>query len=309
VETLRTPDDRFLGLPDFDLAPHYVDVASGEQGGVDRLRVHYVDEGAADAAETVVCLHGEPSWAFLYRKMVPVLVRAGLRVVVPDLVGFGRSDKPSSRRDHTYARHVEWLRAALFDGLALRDVTLVGQDWGGLLGLRLVAEHPDRFRRVVAANTGLPTGDDRMSDAFFAWQRFSQEVPELPVGRIVRSGTLLGIAEDVAAAYDAPFPDERYKEGPRQMPALVPTRPDDPASEANRRAWATLREFDRPFLCAFSDGDPITRGAQRRFIDAVPGAAGVDHVTISEAGHFLQEDKGEELAAAVVAFVGRTASG
>jgi haloalkane dehalogenase len=268
--------------------------------------VHLVDEGRPNASETVVCLHGEPSWSFLYRKVIPVLAESGHRVVVPDLVGFGRSDKPTARADHTYARHVEWLRAALFDELGLGDLTLVCQDWGGLLGLRLVAEHPDRFRRVVAANTGLPTGEERMSDAFFAWQRFSQEVPELPVGRIVRGGTVLGLAKEVVAAYDAPFPDERFKEGPRQMPALVPTRPDDPAAEANRRAWASLRDFDRPFLCAFSDGDPITAGAERQFVEAVPGAAGLDHVTIAGAGHFLQEDKGEELAAVVAAFISST---
>jgi haloalkane dehalogenase len=306
VDVLRTPDDRFAGLPEFGFAPHYVVVPSGETEGIDTLRVHYLDEGPRDAPETVVCLHGEPSWSFLYRKVVRVLTAAGHRVVVPDLVGFGRSDKPTRRTDHTYARHVEWLRAALFDELALSGITLVGQDWGGLLGLRLVAEHPDRFRRVVVANTGLPTGDQGMTDAFLAWQRFSQEVPELPVGRIVRGGTLLGLADDVAAAYDAPFPDERYKEGARQMPALVPTRPDDPAAEANRRAWAALREFDRPFLCAFSDGDAITRGADRQFIDAVPGAAGQEHVTIEGAGHFLQEDKGEELGAAIAAWVART---
>jgi haloalkane dehalogenase len=306
VDVLRTPDDRFAGLPEFGFAPHYVVVPSGETEGIDTLRVHYLDEGPRDAPESVVCLHGEPSWSFLYRKVVRVLTAAGHRVVVPDLVGFGRSDKPTRRTDHTYARHVEWLRAALFDELALSGITLVGQDWGGLLGLRLVAEHPDRFRRVVVANTGLPTGDQGMTDAFLAWQRFSQEVPELPVGRIVRGGTLLGLADDVAAAYDAPFPDERYKEGARQMPALVPTRPDDPAAEANRRAWAALREFDRPFLCAFSDGDAITRGADRQFIDAVPGAAGQEHVTIEGAGHFLQEDKGEELGAAIAAWVART---
>ncbi|HTX63332.1 MAG TPA: haloalkane dehalogenase, partial [Acidimicrobiales bacterium] len=171
---------------------------------------------------------------------------------------------------------------------------------------RLVAEHPEHFRRVVAANTGLPTGDARMPDAFFAWQRFSQDVPELPVGGIVRRGTVGTLPDDVVAAYEAPFPDERYKEGPRQMPALVPTRPDDPAADANRRAWARLRDFDRPFLCAFSDGDPITRGADRQFLEAVPGAAGQPHVTIEGAGHFLQEDKGTELADVVVAFVART---
>ena len=307
MRVLRTPDERFDELPGFPFAPHYLDVPSGDtdEGGVEALRVHHLDEGPNDG-ETVLCLHGEPSWSFLYRKMVPVLSAAGLRVVAPDLVGFGRSDKPADRRDYTYARHVEWMRAALFDGLDLRDVTLVCQDWGGLIGLRLVAEHPERFRRVAVANTGLPTGDERATEAFMNWQRFSQEAPTLPVGRIVDGGTVTELPPEVVAAYDAPFPDESYKEGARQFPALVPTRPDDPASEANRRAWKVLRTFDRPLLCAFSDADPITRGADRQFTRSVPGASGQPHVTISGAGHFLQEDKGEELARVVVDFIDRT---
>jgi haloalkane dehalogenase len=198
------------------------------------------------------------------------------------------------------------MRAALFDEVGLTGLTLVGQDWGGLIGLRLVAEHPDRFRRVVAANTGLPTGDTDMGEAFMAWQKFSQEVPELPVGRIVRGGCVTDVAPEVVAAYDAPFPDESFKEGARQFPVLVPTRPDDPAAEANRRAWEVLRRFDKPFLCAFSDRDPITHGADRLFLDQVPGAAGRDHTTIAGGGHFLQEDQGEDLARTVVAFVAAT---
>ena len=224
-------------------------------------------------------------------------------MVAPDLVGFGRSDKPDDRADYTYARHVEWMRAALFDQLGLSDLTLVGQDWGGLIGLRLVAEHPDRFRRVVAANTGLPTGDMDMGEAFLAWQRFSQEAPELPVGRIVAAGCTSSPSEEVVAAYDAPFPDEIYKEGARQFPLLVPTRPDDPASEANRRAWEILKTFDKPFLCAFSDADPITKGADALFLAEVPGTRGQEHPTISGAGHFLQEDSGPALADAVIDFV------
>jgi haloalkane dehalogenase len=321
VRVLRTPDERFIGLPGFGFAPHYVEVPSGdpvdggaeddgaletEEGRVATIRVHYLDEGPEHAPDTVVLLHGEPSWSYLYRSMIRPLVTAGHRVVVPDLVGFGRSDKPADRRDYTYARHVEWLRAALFDRLDLRDLTLVGQDWGGLLGLRLVAEHPARFRRVVVANTGLPTGDRPLTDAFDSWRRFSQEVPELPISQIVDGGTATTLSSDVLAAYDAPFPDERFKEGARQFPVLVPVTPDDPASEANRRAWTVLRTFDRPLLCAFSDGDPITRGAERQFLEEVPGAAGQPHVTIEGAGHFLQEDRGEELAAAIVDFIRRT---
>lgn len=313
MDVLRTPDDRFEGLADFELAAHYVTVPAGTPDGgstgaeaTTPLRVHYLDEGPAGADDVVVCLHGEPSWSYLYRVLARDLARAGHRVVAPDLIGFGRSDKPASRSDHTYARHVAWQRAALFDELDLAGVTLVCQDWGGLIGLRLVAEHPERFRRVVVANTGLPTGDRPMSDAFFSWQRYSQEVPELPVSRIVRGGTVNGISDEVAAAYDAPFPDERFKEGARQMPALVPTRPDDPAAEANRRAWEVLGRFDRPFLCAFSDSDPITAGGDRIFRTHVPGAADQEHVTITGAGHFLQEDRGAQLASVVRAFIDRT---
>jgi len=302
VETLRTPDDRFDGLPGYDFEPHYVEVPDGDGGS---LRMHYLDEGPA-GGEVLLLMHGEPSWSYLYRKMIPVLVGAGLRCVAPDLMGFGRSDKPASRHDYTYERHVAWTRAGLFDTLDLTGVTLVCQDWGGLIGLRLVGEHPDRFARVVAANTGLPTGDRPLGDAFEAWRKFSQEVPELPVGQIVAGGCVTPIGADVIAAYDAPFPDESFKEGARQFPALVPSRPDDPAAPANRLAWETLERFDRPWLLAFSDGDPITKGTDRVLLDRVPGAANRDHVTIEGAGHFLQEDKGEELAGEVAKFVAGT---
>jgi haloalkane dehalogenase len=225
-----------------------------------------------------------------------------VRVVAPDLIGFGRSDKPAAREDYTYQRHVDWT-LALLDQLDLREVTLVCQDWGGLIGLRLVAEHAERFARVVAANTFLPTGDRRPPDAFFAWQKFSQEVPELPVGRIVSGGCATPLATEVVAAYDAPFPEERYKAGARQFPLLVPARPDDPASAPNRAAWEKLARFERPFLTAFSDGDPITRGADRYLQKQIAGAAGQPHVTIAGGGHFLQEDRGEELAEVVARFV------
>jgi haloalkane dehalogenase len=251
----------------------------------------------------VLLLHGEPSWSYLYRHMIPALVDAGLRAVAPDLVGFGRSDKPAQRSDYTYARHVRWLTAHVLDGLGLHDVTLVGQDWGGLIGLRLVAAHPDRFARVVAANTFLPTGDRHPGDAFLAWQRFSQEVPELPVGRIVNGGCTTDLDPTVIAAYDAPFPDERYKEGARQFPVLVPTSPEDPEAGPNRAAWESLRRFERPLLCAFSDSDPITRGADRVLRELIPGAAGQRHTTIIGGGHFLQEDRGPELAEVIAAFV------
>jgi haloalkane dehalogenase len=238
--------------------------------------------------------------------MIPGLVANGYRVVAPDLVGFGRSDKPADRTDYTYERHVEWMRSALFDRLGLEGITLVCQDWGGLIGLRLVAAEPERFHRVVAANTGLPTGDAPASEAFLGWQRFSQEVPEMPIGGIIGFGTTTDLSPEVVAAYDAPFPDESYKEGARQFPLLVPTTADNPSSGANRQAWTALQQFERPFLCAFSDSDPITKGADRTFLDVVPGCRDQKHVTIEGAGHFLQEDRGERLAEAVIEFINQT---
>ena len=303
MEFLRTPDDRFEGLPDFPFEPHYVEVPAGD--GTTTARLAYVDEGPANG-EVVLLLHGEPSWSFLYRHMIPVLTGAGLRVIAPDLIGFGRSDKPTRRTDCSYQSHLDWLRAAVFDQLDLTDITLVCQDWGGLLGLRLVGEHPERFARVVAANTFLPTGDRDPGDAFLAWQRFSQETPQFPVGAIIDGGCTTSLAPEVVAGYDAPFPDETYKEAARQFPLLVPTSPDDPASGPNRLAWETLRTFDRPFLCAFSDGDPITAGADRVLRTDIPGAQGQAHTTIEGGGHFLQEDRGPGLAAVVVELIRAT---
>ena len=299
MEVLRTPDERFARLPDFAFAPRYVDLPDGD-GGV--LRVHYLDEGPR-RTPPILLMHGEPSWSFLYRKMIPVLVDAGLRAIAPDLVGCGRSDKPASRDDYTYQRHVDWMSAFL-EALDLTGTTLVGQDWGGLIGLRLVAEQPERFARVVAANTFLPTGERDPGDAFRAWQRFSQETPVFDVGRIVNGGCTTDLDAEVIAAYDAPFPSEEFKAGVRQFPLLVPTTPDDPASLANRRAWSTLRSWTKPFLTAFSDQDPITAGADRVLRAEIPGCQGQPHTTIEGAGHFLQEDRGEQLAAVVVAFVG-----
>jgi haloalkane dehalogenase len=294
MEVLRTPDARFAGLPGFPFEPHYVDVPDGDGGS---LRVHYLDEGDGPP---VLLMHGEPSWSFLYRHMIPPLVEAGFRCVAPDLVGFGRSDKPASRADYTYQRHVDWMRAALFDRLDLRGATFFGQDWGGLIGLRLVAEHPDRFERVVIGNTGLPTGDAPATDAFMAWRKFSQETPVFDVGFIVSGGSKRGLAAEEVAAYNAPFPDDTFTAGARAFPLLVPISPDDPAVPANRAAWEVLERWDKPFLCAFSDGDPITAGGERTFLRRVPGAR---QVTIEGAGHFLQEDKGPELAGVIAGFV------
>nr|WP_085977907.1 haloalkane dehalogenase [Saccharomonospora marina] len=299
VRLLRTPEDRFADLPDFDYPALYADVDHPVHGIV---RIGYVEAGPPDGP-TVLLLHGEPSWSFLYRKLLPVLADAGLRAIAADLVGFGRSDKPAEVADHTYARHVEWMRAFAFDALDLRGLTLVGQDWGGLIGLRLVAEHPDRFAGVVAANTGLPTGDHDMPAVWWEFHDAVQNAPVLDVARFVQSGCVRELTEAERAAYDAPFPNETYKAGPRAMPGLVPTTPDDPATEANRRAWQTLSTLELPFLCAFSDRDPITGAMAPILRRRMAGAEGRQHPTITGAGHFLQEDAGERLAEVVVDFV------
>ena len=295
MKTLRTPDDRFADLPGYPFAPHYLEVPDTEGG---RLRIHYIDEGGPDA-EPVLLMHGEPSWSYLYRKMIPPIVGAGLRAVAPDLVGFGRSDKPAARGDYTYERHVAWMQSFL-DEAGVAGINLVCQDWGGLIGLRLVAANPERFSRVVAANTGLPTGDRAMGEAFLAWRQFSLNADEFNVGQIVQGGCRTALPEEVVAAYDAPFPDDSFKEGARVFPSLVPVAPDDPSAEPNRQAWEVLQRFDRPFLTAFSDGDPITRGGDSVFHKLILGAKGQPHTTIEGAGHFLQEDRGEELARVVV---------
>jgi len=300
MDRVRTPEQRFSDLPDFAFEAKFADVT--DPTGGEPLRMAYLDEGRSDG-DTVLLLHGEPSWSYLYRFMIPGLVDAGHRVIAPDLVGFGQSDKPSNREEYTYARHVEWTRELLFDRLQLADVTFFGQDWGSLIGLRLVAEHPDRFARVAIGNGGLPTGEERVNDAFKAWQDFSQTTPEMHIGNIVSGGCTTRLAAPVVAAYDAPFPDETFKEGARQFPKLVPTSPEDPAHDANVAAWDVLARFQKPFLCAFSDGDPITKGGDRGFLERVPGARGQPHTTIAGAAHFLQEDAGEELADVLVSYI------
>ncbi|CAB1083874.1 haloalkane dehalogenase [Alkalispirochaeta odontotermitis] len=298
MKILRTPDECFSNLTDYPFDPNYEEVSDADRGS---LRMHYVDEGSRDA-DPVLLMHGEPSWSYLYRKMIPTINRAGYRAVAPDLVGFGRSDKPSQRSDYTYQRHVDWAQAWL-DALDLQHITLVCQDWGGLIGLRLVADNPNRFIRVVAANTGLPTGDTPISEAFLKWRKFSIEVPDFDVGAIIAMGCQKPLTDSVSAAYNAPFPDDSYKAGARIFPSLVPIAPDDPASPANRKAWEVLSKFEKPFLTAFSDGDPITRGGERIFQKRIPGAKVQPHTTIEGGGHFLQEDCGEELARVVVDFI------
>lgn len=299
MDRLTTPDDRFLDLPDFPFAPHYADVA--DPTGGPPLSMAYLDEGPRDG-RVVVLLHGEPTWSYLYRTMIPALTAHGLRAVAPDLIGFGRSDKPSRRTDHSYARHVAWTAELLIDRLQLSDITLFAQDWGSLIGLRLVGENPERFAKIAIGNGFLPTGDERTNDAFRAWQDFSQSTPEFKVGNIVKGGCVQPMDPSVVHAYDAPFPDDSYKEGPRVFPTLVPTTPDDPAHDANVAAWRVLSAWTKPFLTCFSDGDPITRGADRKLISLIPGTKDQPHQVIEGAGHFLQEDQGPALGALVATF-------
>lgn len=294
MRVLRSPEDRFTALPDFPYQPAYAEL--GE------VRMAYVEAGPADGP-VVLLLHGEPSWSFLYRHVLAVLAGAGIRAVAPDLVGFGRSDKPAEVGDHTFARHVEWLRAFVFDAMDLRDVTVVGQDWGGLLGLRLAAEHADRVAGIVAANTGLPTGEFAMPEVWWQFRRAVQSAPTLDIARFVQSGCRSTLPAEVRAAYDAPFPDESFKAGPRAMPGLVPVSVADPASAANRAAWEVLRRWDKPFLTAFGDSDPITGPMAPILRGLIPGARGQHHQTLTGAGHFLQEDAGERLGEIVAEFV------
>ena len=301
MQILRTPDDRFVNLRDWPYEPHYTEIRHDENA----LRIAHVDAGPHDAKDVVLCMHGEPSWAYLYRKMIPVFTGAGHRVIAPDLVGFGRSDKPGATSDYTYERHVEWMSQWLTIN-DFRHLTLVCQDWGGLIGLRLLTAFPDRFDRLVVANTFLPIGDRPPSDAFMAWRKYSQETPNFNVGRIVEGGCARKpLDPDVVAAYDAPFPDDTFKAGARAFPALVPISPDDPSSKANQAAWKVLENFRKPVLTAFSDSDAITRGGDRAFQQRVPGSSGQAHTTIVNGGHFLQEDAGEELARVVNEFIAR----
>lgn len=298
MQKLRTSDEFFKNLPGYAFKPNYIEVDDFEDG---KLRMHYVDEGPKDG-EIVLMLHGEPSWSYLYRKMISPISAAGYRVVAPDLIGFGRSDKPTEQDSYTFQRHLDWLKNIITQ-LDLTNITLVCQDWGGLLGLRMVAEHPDRFARVCAANTMLPTGDHSPGEAFAKWKAFSQEVETFPAAGIIKGATTTKLSEEVLAAYDAPYPDESFKAGARKFPLLVPVTPDDPASAVNRAAWVVLKQYKKPFLTAFSDSDPVTAGGDKLMQSLIPGCKGQSHTTIVNGGHFLQEDQGEKLAEVILAFM------
>ncbi|MFX1324545.1 MAG: haloalkane dehalogenase [Promethearchaeota archaeon] len=293
MELLRTPDDRFENLPDFPFDPHYKEI--------DKIRIHYVDEGPKDA-EVILLMHGEPSWSYLYRHMIPILVKAGFRTIAPDLVGFGRSDKPTKKEDHTYAKHVKWMTDLVKD-LDLTNITLFCQDWGSLIGLRVVIENQERFQRIVLSNGGLPTGEQGMTEAFLTWRKFSRESPKFDVGRLIQGATIKQLTKEEQYAYDAPFPDDSYKAGVRILPSLVPISTDDPEHKANKKAGAQFRKWEKPFLTAFSDSDPVTRGGDRYWQQNIPGAKGQNHTTVENAGHFLQEDKGPELANIIIDFI------
>lgn len=290
---LRTPEERFAHVPDFPYTPHYTEV-----GG---LRIAFIDEGPRDAP-IVLLMHGEPTWSFLYRKMIPVFLAAGFRVIAPDLVGFGRSDKPATKRDYSYMNHVQWM-SAWVEANDLRHMSLFCQDWGSLVGLRVVAEMPERFDRIVLANGGLPTGMEAVPKAFKIWRAFAVFSPWFPIGRIVKSGCADGLTPEEAAAYDAPFPSRKYRIAARLFPTFVPTTPTDPERANNERAWELFKRWDKPFLTLFSNRDPVTRGGAKVWQKNVPGAQGQPHAVTRGAGHFLQEDKGVEVATAMVAFM------
>lgn len=296
TQFLRTDEARFAGVPDFPYKPRYTVV-----GG---LRIAHIDEGPRDAP-VVLLMHGEPAWSFLYRKMIPVLLQAGFRVIAPDLVGFGRSDKPTRAADYSYLNHVLWMTAWM-EANDLQQVTLFCQDWGSLIGLRLAAAAPERFDRIVLANGGLPTGTTPVPRAFRIWRAFARYSPWFPIGRIVKAGCVDGLTPQEMAAYDAPFPTRRHRLGARRFPALVPTTPDDPERERNEAAWAVFQRWEKPFLTLFSNRDPVTRGGHRIWHARVPGAQGQPHAVTRGAGHFLQEDRGVEVAQAIVAFIEAT---
>jgi haloalkane dehalogenase len=293
MKLLRTPDERFENLPDFPYEPNYL--------MVDEIRIHYIDEGPNDV-ETILLMHGETSWAFLYRHMIPILVEAGYRVVVPDLVGFGRSDKPTEKEDHTYAKHVKWITEVV-NSLDLKRITLFCQNWGSLIGLRVAIENQERFSRIVLGNGGLPTGEQGMTDAFLTWRKFSRESPAFDVGRLIQGATTTKLSKEIMRGYDAPFPDDTFKAGARIMPSLVPISTDDPEHEANKKGSEQFGKWEKPFLTAFSDSDPVTRGGDRFWQQYVPGAKGQKHTIIKNAGHFLQEDKGPEIANLIIEFI------
>lgn len=290
-EIIRTPENRFENLKDYDFKGNYIDVEKG-------LRLHYLDEGN-NHKPTVLLLHGEPSWSYLYRKMIPVLSDR-FRVIAPDLIGFGKSDKLVNKEDYSYQNHINWI-STFIEKLDLRSIILFCQDWGGLLGLRIITEMDNRFDMVIASNTTLPTGKIPMPESFMQWRAFSQHSIGFNIGKVIDMGTVEPLSEKVLEAYNAPFPSEEYKAGARIFPALVPIEPEDPESIKNLKSWERLKSWDKPFLTVFGDEDNIMIGAEKILQNLVPGAKGQNH-KILNAGHFIQEEKGEELAELIIEF-------
>jgi haloalkane dehalogenase len=353
MKILRTPDHCFANLVDYPFAPNYTTIATDDGGD---LRIHHLDEGP-EKGPVVLCMHGQPVWSYLYRKMIPLLVGEGMRVIAPDLPGYGKSDKPAAREDYSYQRQVDWMGQWL-EKNDFSGITFFGQDWGGLIGLRLVADHAERFHRVVIANTGLPYNPDVPDDVvrevetfranaktpsllemqralsqmpgnqatkFAYWQKFCWETEDMPIGFMMsmsmdkRSNLSrafrfvlhnLGVASpfpsDLATAYDAPFPDPSFKMGPRAMPSQVPTLPTSPSLDAQRKAWEFFSTFDKPFLCAFADDDPVTAGLDAQFKETVPGTRGLPHTTIKGGGHFVQENAPEQVSKVIVDLIRST---
>lgn len=308
MQTLRTPDERFAELADYPFDAKYLELVADATDDDSVLRMHYLDEGPPDG-DVIVLLHGEPSWSYLYRHMIPGLVDAGFRCIAPDLIGFGKSDKPVERSDYSYARHVAWVEDALFGLLDLDDVVLFCQDWGGLIGLRVVAARPDRFRAVLASNTMLPTGSQDTPDAFMGWLDMSQNADELDTGAILQFASSRELSDAEVDAYRAPFPDETFKAGARIFPALVPIVPDQAGAADNRQAWESLGRFDRPFLTVFGSDDLVTKGGEQPMQAEIPGAVGQPHRIVDGARHFIQEDAPDELVAALVELAARTEGG
>lgn len=291
-EIIRTPESRFENLPGYDFSPNYLEVEDG-------LRLHYLDEGPKDDP-IVLLLHGEPSWSYLYRKMIPILVANKFHVIAPDLIGFGKSDKPVSKSDYSYQAHMQWM-TTFVEQLDLKEINLFCQDWGGLLGLRMATEMPERFASIVASNTTLPTGQITMPESFLKWREFSQHSSDFEAGHVLNMATVQDLSQEVMAAYNAPFPSEEYKAGARIFPMLVPVEANEPESKNNQAAWEKLKQCEKPFLTLFADSDPIMKGAEIPMQQMIPGAKDQDH-QILHAGHFIQEEKGEELAELMVAF-------
>ena len=301
MQVLKTPESAFNKITDFPYSPCFTEITDTVSS--EMTMAHY--QCGPEDGHTVLLMHGEPTWAYLYRKMMPVLAEAGFNVIAPDLIGFGRSDKPVRKEDYSYARHLIWIKD-WFTQVVKGPTTLFCQDWGGLLGLRLVADMPDYFSGVMVSNTGLPTGDYSPSEAFIKWRRFSQDVPIFPTSTIIQNGTTTELDEATLNAYDAPFPDEQYKAGARMFPLLVPTSPDSAEAQANKQAWDKLKQFKKPFITAFGDSDPITKGGDKLFQKLIPGCKDMTHRLVENGGHFIQEDQGELLANLLIQFIKET---